>query len=295
VRGILHNSFYTDKVRHKDELLPGSHDALVSEDVFHSVQLALRRNSSRSETLHTHPDREYLLKGLVRCAHCLMPLWAQTINSGSRLYREQARSRSHVNCPADGKSIRCDVPDDQIGKIVSSIVLPDAWMDRVLAQVRLADHVQAVAHERKDTEQRLKRLWRVYLDDLVTIEEYHRQKRQLEDKLESLVVPGVDAAAVAGGFLEDLPRLWDDANLTERRNLLISMLDAVYVDTIEEKSIVAIRPKPAFMPLFEIAQTREESKVLRVLEKELPQWKTQGQIRFRVSGGDWGARVVRNL
>ena len=96
------------------------------------------------------------------------------------------------------------------------------------------------------------------------------QKRHLEDKLAYLLVPGVDDAAEAGRFLEHLPRFWDEANLTERRNLLISMLDAVYVDTIEEKSIVAIRPKPAFMPLFEIATTREESNVALVLEKDLP-------------------------
>ena len=37
--------------------------------------------------------------------------------------------------------------------------------------------------------------------------------------------------------------------------LLMMMLEAVYVDTLEEKSIVAIRPKPAFRPLFEIATT----------------------------------------
>jgi hypothetical protein len=37
------------------------------------------------------------------------------------------------------------------------------------------------------------------------------------------------------------------------------MLDAVYVDTVEEKAIVAIRPKPAFWALFEVATTREGS------------------------------------
>ena len=37
------------------------------------------------------------------------------------------------------------------------------------------------------------------------------------------------------------------------------MLDAVYVDTVEEKAIVAIRPKPVIRPLFEIATTREDS------------------------------------
>ncbi len=36
------------------------------------------------------------------------------------------------------------------------------------------------------------------------------------------------------------------------------MLDAVNVDAVEEKSIVAIRPKPAFRPIFEVATTRQD-------------------------------------
>ena len=46
----------------------------------------------------------------------------------------------------------------------------------------------------------------------------------------------------------------------------MEMLDAVYVDTVEEKSVVAIRPKPAFQPLFEIATTRERSDVVLIKE-----------------------------
>jgi site-specific DNA recombinase len=72
-------------------------------------------------------------------------------------------------------------------------------------------------------------------------------------------VPGVDAAMEAGNLLENLPALWQEADLTERRKLLMAMLDAVYVDTDEEKSVVAIRPKPAFRPIFEVATTREGS------------------------------------
>ena len=40
------------------------------------------------------------------------------------------------------------------------------------------------------------------------------------------------------------------------RRILMTMPEAVYVDTVEEKRIVAIRPKPAFRPLLEIATTR---------------------------------------
>ena len=37
------------------------------------------------------------------------------------------------------------------------------------------------------------------------------------------------------------------------------MLDAVYVDIKETKSIVAIKPKPPFRPIFQVAVTREGS------------------------------------
>jgi len=73
-------------------------------------------------------------------------------------------------------------------------------------------------------------------------------------------------AREAGNLLEDLSDLWNEANLTERRALLTSMLDAVYVDTVEGKSIVAIRPKPAFQLLFEIATTREGNDVVLINE-----------------------------
>ena len=95
-------------------------------------------------------------------------------------------------------------------------------------------------------ERRLKRLGQVYLDNLITVEEYHRQKRLLEDRIASLVIPAVDATEEAGKLLENLPGLWEKANVGERRRILLTMLDSVYVDAIEAKAIVVIRPKPAF-------------------------------------------------
>ena len=91
--------------------------------------------------------------------------------------------------------------------------------------------------------------------------------------LAGLMGPGVDSAREARKLLEDLPTLWEAATTAERRKLLVTMLDAVYVDTVEEKAIVAIRPKPAFRPLFEIATTRAGSGV--VLINQTPQ--TQGE------------------
>ena len=48
------------------------------------------------------------------------------------------------------------------------------------------------------------------------------------------------------------------------------MLDGVYFDTKEAKSIVAIKPKPAFIPILRIAVTRERSQVVLLKEEDLP-------------------------
>ena len=66
-----------------------------------------------------------------------------------------------------------------------------------------------------------------------------------------------------------MPELWATANLEERRKLLLTMMDAVYVDAKEERRIVAIGPRPAFRPLLEIATTRESSGIVLVTGKDL--------------------------
>jgi hypothetical protein len=94
---------------------------------------------------------------------------------------------------------------------------------------------------------------KAYVDGLFPDEEYHRQKRLLEMELESLVVPQVSAVEEAGNLLREIPKLWAGANLEEKRRLLLSVLDCVYVDAKKTKSIVSIKPKPPFIPVFKVA------------------------------------------
>ena len=49
---------------------------------------------------------------------------------------------------------------------MEAIVLPDAWMDRVLAKIRIIDEVERVENERISVERRMRRLGQVYLDNL---------------------------------------------------------------------------------------------------------------------------------
>ncbi len=270
VRGILHNVFYTGKVKHGDQVMPGSHEALVTPELFQAVQLALQKNSGRNRTLDPHPEREYLLKGLIRCAWCGYPMWSQTYTNGHKYYREQRGTRGAGYCVGRSSSLPCEIPDGQMDQIIGAITLPDSWQDRMLTQLHLEDEVKRVEEERKQTEQRLKRLGQVYLDGLIPQEDYRRQKRQLGDKLQSLVAPGVNAAQEAGKLLENLPALWAEADLSERRKILLTMLEAVYMDPVEERSVVGFRPKPAFQALFQMAAKKEGSGVALINQDACP-------------------------
>ena len=100
--------------------------------------------------------------------------------------------------------------------------------------------------------ERLRRLGTAFVDGLVSEDDYRRQKRYLEMEREMLVTPEADAAQEAGKLVMDFPKLWVGANLEERRKLLLTVLDAVYVDT-KTRSVVQVKPKPTFRAVLEVA------------------------------------------
>ena len=153
--------------------------------------------------------------------------------------------------------------------MVTAIELGPRWMEEVMAIVAVKDQVEDVKRQRALVIEKLHRLAQAYVDGHYPEDQYRQGKRRLELELESLVVTEVSAAEEAGRLLSDLPALWRDANLEERRKLLLGMLDAVYVETKELKQVVAIQPKAAFGPVFQVATAREGCGV--VLIKESPQ------------------------
>jgi hypothetical protein len=128
-----------------------------------------------------------------------------------------------------------------------------------------------------------------YIDGIFPDEEYHRQKRLLEMELESLVVPQANAAKEAGKLIMNLKELWAGVNLAERRQLLLSMPDAVYFNTKKSKSIVAIRPKLPFKPVFQVAASREGTGIRIINEPYL------GSSVFVVEAGESRTPPETNL
>ncbi|MCC5823402.1 MAG: recombinase family protein [Phycisphaerales bacterium] len=66
---LLTNVLYTGRIRHKDAVYPGEHEAIIDDDTFERAQAKLRLNgrSGGSQMRNVHGA---LLKGLVRCGSC---------------------------------------------------------------------------------------------------------------------------------------------------------------------------------------------------------------------------------
>jgi len=206
-------------------------------------------------------------------------MWAQTYKNGQRYYREHKNSRSYGVCPARSGSIPCHMADEQVIRLVGNIELGERWQEKVLAIISIKDEADKVNKRQQDIKNRLKRMAKTYIDGLIEDNEYSRQKKVLEMELESLVVPEVRATEEAGKLLQDFPQLWCLANLEEQRKLLVSMLDAVYIDT-KNNLIVAVKPKPPFRPVLQVAASREGSDI-RILNEPL-----NGSSVFLVETGE---------
>jgi site-specific DNA recombinase len=105
VRWIVHNPFYTGRVKYKGQLHEGVHKGVIEQSVYDLVQKRLKEAKNRSSTVSPR-TRIYLLKGIARCVFCGYPLWSESSLPGYGYYREQRNSRVDFNCLANGKAIR---------------------------------------------------------------------------------------------------------------------------------------------------------------------------------------------
>lgn len=81
-------------------------------------------------------------------------------------------------------------------------------------------------------------------------------------------MPEMDATIKAGELIENLGNIWKESTPEEKHKLLTIMLDAVYVDLLNSRSIVGLLPKPAFYRLFESLKQKPDSKVIIFDPKE---------------------------
>ena len=101
---LLTNVTYLGKLRYKDEVHPGEHEAIVDADLWQRVQAKLKR-SGRTGGAIPRKNVEALLKGLLHCVPCgcaMSP--SHSTKDGNKRYRyyvcQSAQKRGWQSCPS---------------------------------------------------------------------------------------------------------------------------------------------------------------------------------------------------
>lgn len=252
---LLTNVVYRGKVRYKDEVHEGEHDAIIDEEVFHRVQRLLRSNG-RAGGMHVRNKYGALLKGLLHCKPCARAMMHTYTAKGNRRYRYYvcytAQKQGWHACPS--KSVPAEQLERFVIEQIRAVGRDPAVMALALDQARAQALEETAAFES---------------DARIAEREINRIRAEMTKA-------GTDAAsnAHAATRLADLHERLRDAErrLTDlrdqaewaRRNLVTKS----EVDSALD----------AFAPLWDALSPREQARVLRLLIRRVEYDGANGKV-----------------
>lgn len=194
---LLTNVLYAGQVRHKDQVYPGEHAALVSRELWQRVQRSLQLNG-RSGGLHVRNKHNSLLKGLLFCKPCGLAMsHSYTVKNGRSCYRyyvcATACKQGWHACPS--KSVPAEEIEQFVLQQIRAIGQDETLQAATLQQLQQQNQ-QAVAEsqageqclqrERKQLYAEIRKIAERGTQDETasqTLAELHEQVRRLEGRL----------------------------------------------------------------------------------------------------------------
>lgn len=231
----------------------GRHEPIVDQDLFDRVQAARKARSPErlNKAQHEQMKGTYPLAGLLVCAHCGGSLRVQSQARGT-YYRCTASERGE-KCPATKRSIRDAVADQQLEEIIAELRLAPDWKEQAMQAAGMDVDKDRVEAERATMKRRLEKIRQLTRDEIMTQEEYHRERTELTDRLARLALPAEVDLDAAGALLEDLTALWDHpASTAERRKGLCKRFFTSIVVDIDACRIKEIHLREGLNPLFAV-------------------------------------------
>ncbi len=256
---LLTNVVYLGKVRYRQEIHPGEHQAIVTPEIWQKVQSVLQRNGRTGGAL-VRNKYGALLKGILRCTPCNCSMGHTYSSQGSKRYRYyvclNAQKRGWHTCPS--KSI----PAGEIEKFVVEQIKAVGKDPTVVAAT--LKEAQAAAKE--------------------SISELKDQERAAAKEL-------ARHHAKLQKLTGDVHRAGDMADLQDRIRSAEQQLTLIREQIVEASAMVVegrdvVAALFAFGPVWETLSPREQARVVRLLIERVDYDGKAGTVSltFRPSG-----------
>ena len=136
VRHILRSVLYLGKVKHKDEVFEGQHDAIIDPDLYGRVQEILDGNHKNRRAPPRSSQHEFILTSLLRCS-CGYALTSSSGrgSGGTYFYYRCVGIQKHPKVhPCEVRQVRAERVEDAVLTVVREAATDTALVDRAVAE-----------------------------------------------------------------------------------------------------------------------------------------------------------------
>ncbi len=248
IRGIIVNPLYAGWVVYRGERFEGKHQAAVSRELWEQCQaIRASRARTKSSAVPLHPDGA-LLSGIAACAKCKAAM--HSYDQGGRYHCKTRRQKGPDACNAS--QVLAETAQEGIERLLKLLVLPDDVIHRVIAETRQVIAAPSPA-PRIDRGAEIRVLKARLINDEITGRVYDAALAALSDDRPALPVVALRLnEAEAERLLRDLPALFAQGGIVQRRVLLQTLFARVFLD--KKIGVVAITPTSDYAPLIQAIQ-----------------------------------------
>ncbi|MFH1284549.1 MAG: recombinase family protein [Candidatus Peregrinibacteria bacterium] len=184
LEGMLQNPFYYGIIIRKGEAYQGSHEPIISKQLFDKVQRVMKM---RSKPRKAKEIATFAFRGIFTCGECGRAITAEKkVKKSGRTYIYYRCTKKNRVCSQkyveERKLVR------QLNELFQKVALSDDWKEKFMKQweqdykeASTASSSSAATYktELREIEEKLMRLLDAYLEQTITNEEYTATKKKL--------------------------------------------------------------------------------------------------------------------
>ena len=181
VQRILTNPVYYGNFIYKGEMHEGTHEPIISKELFNKAQEVMNSKKRIKESKH-----KFIFRGLIRCGICGCMVTAET-QKGHFYYR--CTKKRNIVC--DTKYIREEALVVQMDQKISLVSLPSKIIDYFKEQIKAeksalmnscTDETRQTEKTINDLETKANRLMDIYLEGAISKSDFIKRKGESLDK-----------------------------------------------------------------------------------------------------------------
>jgi site-specific DNA recombinase len=260
VRPMLQNRFYLGELTDGNGgWMPGKHEAMIDQALFDAAVNARFRNIRRRHNPGTSIRSPWSLSGVATC-EC-----GSAMRSSGRTDR-----RRRIECSGRSQGSDCDAPsffadhvEDQLAALLSNFLVPNERREALVQRWKeRTGNRQSTDQERERLGSKAERIKVLYIEGDLDEHTYRRQRSEIAEALASLPANDFPQTEQVGRrlakLLADLSMAWTVATAEERNKIARELFADVI---IENRTAVAVKPRPELAPFFETLECQPESEI----------------------------------